>query len=52
METNIRVVLPVKTINVENQGEVLLCESLIIGKIPEVYLQSGNLTEMLNLIPS
>jgi hypothetical protein len=25
---------------------------LIIGKIPEVYLNSGNLTEMLNLVPS
>ncbi|MBQ8468793.1 MAG: sporulation protein YunB [Clostridia bacterium] len=48
---NIRVVLPMKTINVSNSGEVVLCESLIVGQIPDVYLHSGNLTEMLNLIP-
>lgn len=51
VKTIIRVVLPVKTINVENNGQVVLCESLIVGDIPDVYLQSGNLTEMLNLIP-
>lgn len=49
--TKIRVVLPTKTIVVDNGGDVVLCESLIVGHIPEVYLQSGNLTEMLNLVP-
>lgn len=52
VDTNIRVVLPLNTITVQNSGEVVLCESLIVGQIPEVYLQSGNLTEMLNLIPN
>lgn len=51
LTTKIRVVLPTKTIVVNNSGDVVLCESLIVGKIPEVYLQSSNLTEMLNLVP-
>ena len=52
IDTSIRVVLPFKTITVKNSGQVVLCESLIIGDIPEVYLQSGKLTEMLNLVPN
>ena len=52
IDTSIRVVLPFKTITVKNSGQVVLCESLIIGDIPEVYLQSGKLNEMLNLIPN
>ncbi len=52
VDTSIRVVLPLKTITVKNAGQVVLCESLIVGQIPEVYLQSGTLTEMLNLIPN
>lgn len=52
VDTNIKVVLPLNTITVQNSGEVVLCESLIVGDIPEVYLQSGTLTEMLNLVPN
>lgn len=52
VDTSIRVVLPLKTITVKNAGQVVLCESLIVGDIPEVYLQSGKLNEMLNLIPN
>ena len=47
---NIRVVLPMKTISISNNGEVVLCESLIVGHIPDVYLQSGKLNEMLSLV--
>ena len=52
VDTNIRVVLPTKTVSVKNAGQVVLCESLIVGAIPEVYLQSGKLSEMLDLIPN
>lgn len=52
IDTSIRVVLPMKTITVKNAGQAVLCESLIVGEIPEVYLQSGRLNEMLNLIPN
>ena len=49
---NVYVVLPFKKMEVKSESEVLLCETLIIGNIPEVYLNSGNLTDMLNLVPS
>lgn len=52
VNTKIRVVLPLKTVTVQNSGQVVLCESLIVGDIPEVYLQSGKLNEMLNLVPN
>lgn len=48
----IYVVFPFRKLQVESESEVLLCETLIIGKIPEVYLNSGSLTEMLNLVPT
>ncbi len=47
----VNVVLPVKKVVVDSASEVLLCETLIVGKIPEVYLNSNSLTEMLNLVP-
>lgn len=48
----INIVFPFKQLSIKSDAEVLLSESLIVGKIPEVYLNSGKLTEMLNLIPS
>jgi sporulation protein YunB len=48
----IYVVFPFEKLQVISDSEVLLCETLIIGKIPEVYLNSSNLNEMLNLVPS
>lgn len=48
----IYVVFPFRKLQVLSDSEVLLCETLIIGKIPEVYLNSGTLTEMLDLVPS
>lgn len=47
----VNVVLPLEKVKVDSSSEVLLCETLIVGKIPEVYLNSNNLTEMLNLVP-
>lgn len=44
--------LPIKkqTINIEQQ--VLLCESVIVGKVPNVYLNSGTSEKILNLVPN
>ena len=50
--TKINVVLPFKTISIKMNNQVLVCESVIIGEIPDTYLKSNNLTEMLNLIPN
>ncbi|MBQ4541575.1 MAG: sporulation protein YunB [Clostridia bacterium] len=51
IKLKVNVVLPLKNVLVNSESEVLLCETLIVGKIPEVYLNSNNLTEMLNLVP-
>lgn len=48
----INIVLPFRQLSIISDAEVLLSESLIVGKIPEVYLNSGKLTEMLNLVPN
>lgn len=44
--------LPIKkqTINVKQQ--ILLCESVIVGKVPNVYFDNGISDKMLNLVPS
>lgn len=44
--------LPIKkqTINVTQQ--VLLCESVIVGKVPNVYFNSGISDKVLNLVPN
>ena len=47
----ISVVFPTKTLVVNSSSEVLLCETLIVGKIPDVYLNSDSLTDMINLVP-
>lgn len=47
----VNVVMPFRKIVVNSSSDVLLCENLIVGKIPEVYLNSTNLTDMFNLVP-
>ncbi len=42
VNAGIGMILPAKTQNFNTELEVLLCESVIVGKVPEVYLQ-GNL---------
>lgn len=49
---NVYVVLPFQSLKITSSSEVLLCETLIVGNIPDVYLNSNNLTDMLNLVPS
>lgn len=38
-------------VTVNTETEVLLAESVIVGKVPDTYLQSDKLDEMLNLVP-
>ena len=51
INTHISVVLPIKNYTVRTSTQVLLCESIIVGKVPEVYLQGGGLNKLLNLVP-
>lgn len=42
VSANIGMVLPAKTQNVSTDLEIMICESVIVGRIPNIYLQ-GNL---------
>lgn len=44
--------LPVKRQTIDVKQQVLLCESVIVGKVPSVYLNSGTSDKILNLVPN
>ncbi|MDD2227269.1 MAG: sporulation protein YunB [Clostridia bacterium] len=47
----VSVILPINSPQVNVATEVIVGETIIVGKIPSTYLQSSNLDEMLNLVP-
>lgn len=49
IKTHVNVSLPVKNYDIYCESQILLCESIIVGKVPSVYLNSQNLNEKLNL---
>ena len=49
--TRVNVIFATRTMAIDSKTDVLLCESIIIGEIPETYLKSDSLDEMMNLIP-
>ncbi len=49
IKTHVNVSLPVKNYDIYCESQILLCESVIVGKVPSVYLNSQNLNEKLNL---
>ncbi len=51
VESKVTMILPVENRTIINTVQVLICESIIIGKIPETYLNSAQLQDMLDLIP-
>lgn len=51
IESNVSVILPSKNKSVKTVTEVMICESIIVGKIPQTYLNSSNIQDMLDLIP-
>ena len=50
LDTTVSIVLPTSTQTVSTKSHILICESIIIGKVPETYLNSTSLDEMLNLV--
>lgn len=51
VHVRMNVVIPGIDIDVETITQVLIAESVIVGKVPDAYLHSDSLDEMLNLIP-
>lgn len=43
IDVHVSIVLPIQTYDIYSTNQVLLAESIILGKVPEVYLQGGNL---------
>ncbi|MBR7091485.1 MAG: sporulation protein YunB [Clostridia bacterium] len=50
MTATINIVLPTSTRTVTTNSHILICESIIVGEVPDTYLYSSSLDEMLNLI--
>ena len=42
---HVSIVMPVQSYDVYSQNQVLLAESIIVGKVPEVYLNGGGLNK-------
>ena len=51
INVHVSVVLPIQAYDIYSTNQVLLGESIIMGKVPEVYLQGGGLGKSLNLVP-
>lgn len=51
IDVHVSIVLPIKSYDVYSTNQVLLAESIIVGKVPEVYLNGGSLGQSLNLVP-
>lgn len=51
VKTRINVVLPFRTLEIQMENQVLVCESVIIGEIPETYLRANDLSDMIDLAP-
>jgi sporulation protein YunB len=44
--------LPIKKQTIDIKQQVLLCESVIVGKVPNVYFNNGISDKVLNLVPN
>ena len=51
VDAHVSIVLPIKSYEVYSSIQVMLAESIIVGKVPEVYLNGGSLGEALDLVP-
>ncbi len=49
--TDIDLVLPLENVRVSEKSEILIAENLIVGKVPETYLEGEETTDYLDLIP-
>jgi sporulation protein YunB len=49
--SDISIILPSKSTNLASTIEVLICESVIVGKVPQVYLQGSYLSQNTSLVP-
>lgn len=48
---DVKVVMPGTNNTVKTETQILMCENLIVGKVPDVYFDNHNLSDLLNLVP-
>lgn len=51
IDVHISIVMPIKSYNFYTSNEILLAESIIVGKVPEVYFNGMGIGKNLNLVP-
>ncbi|MBO5103226.1 MAG: sporulation protein YunB [Clostridia bacterium] len=51
VQASVSMVLPTASRTIKTNTQILICESIIVGKVPDTYLNSDSLDEMMNLIP-
>ncbi len=49
--SDVSVIMPGANATIQTVTDVVLCENIIVGKVPDTYLNSPSLDEMMNLIP-
>lgn len=47
----VNVVMPLESRTVTTSSQILICECIIVGKVPQVYLNSTGKNDLLNLVP-
>jgi sporulation protein YunB len=52
VSSKINVILPTETRTLSNTTQMLISENIIIGKVPETYLFSDEIGDLLNLVPT
>lgn len=52
VHSSVSVILPMANQTIDTQTELMISESILVGEIPDTYLYSSTLDEMLNLVPS
>lgn len=51
VNAKVGIVMPLYSRRFDAHQEVLICESIIVGQVPEVYLNSDQLDTLLNFVP-
>ncbi len=51
VNAKVGIVMPLYSKRFEAKQQVLICESIIVGQVPEVYLYSDQLDTLLNFVP-
>lgn len=49
--TNVSIILPTANQTIQTTTQLMIAESIIVGKIPDTYLNSSSIDDMLNLVP-